>query len=162
MSNVGRHSMNSNRGSASLTFQPLTVLPVTPQAGYLAAAQALMPGVELLATGSPAEARALTLVSAHVLECLLKAYLTAALGTDTELKKLNVRHNLVALWQEAASRGLSISATAPSWVAIVGALHGSPYHLRYQDRVHGMQLPATQPMVSEISALLAAVRPHVR
>jgi hypothetical protein len=121
-----------------------------------------MPGIAFLATGSPAEARALAFLSAHVLECLLKAYLTAAFGTDIELKKLSVRHNLTDLWQMAVSSGLSIPAQPPLWVSILGAIHGAPYHLRYQAGVHGMQLPPVQPMVSEIGTLLETVRPHVR
>lgn len=154
--------MNSNQGSASVTLPPLTTSPVTPQAGYLAAAQSLMPGLTFLGTGSPAEARALAFLAAHVLECLLKAFLTPPLGANPALKEANIRHNLTGLWEMAASNGLAFSADPPLWVSVLGAIHGAPYHLRYQAGVHGMQLPPAQPMVAEIGTLLETVRRQVQ
>ena len=43
----------------------------------------MMPGVKILAEAEPTCAPALALVAAHVLECLLKAYLSRD-GSDVE------------------------------------------------------------------------------
>jgi hypothetical protein len=48
---------------------------------------------------------------------------------------------------------------APRWVAQLSHLHNEPkYYLHYSTYVHGVVLPATEPMVSELNALIATVR----
>jgi hypothetical protein len=148
-------------GTVSITEQPDTVAPAAPPYTYLGIAEALMPGVVALAgAGSPA-ALAHALVSAHLLECLLKAYLSKVRGGDATLKQKNIRHNLNGLWGLAASEGLSIRAVAPEWVGHLSHLHNTPYYMRYSEGVHGLVLPAPEPMTSELSAILSTVRTQV-
>lgn len=101
---------------------------------------------------------ALSLLAAHTLECVLKAYLSKALGSDELLKQRALRHNLVALWKLAAASGLPVAPEPPDWAACLGGLHDSPYYLRYSTGVHGIVSPAPQPMTTELRSLLDAVR----
>jgi hypothetical protein len=116
-----------------------------------------MPGLKVLAVASPLPALALALVAAHILECLLKAYLSRD-GSDTELKKPDVRHDLNALWAMARAEGLRVQESPPSWVDRLSDLHKPPYYLRYSTGVHGIVLPGVEPMTSELGALLEIVR----
>ena len=63
-------------GTASIALQPVTIEPAALSHTYFGVAQSMMPGVKVLAAASPTSALALALVAAHVLECLLKAYLS--------------------------------------------------------------------------------------
>ena len=85
--------MDPITGSASITLQPTTIVPAAPPHTYFGVAQSLLPGVKILAVASPCPALALALVSAHILECLLKAYLSRD-GSDAALKNPAVRHDL--------------------------------------------------------------------
>ena len=63
------------------------IRPAGPPHTYFNVAQDMMPAVTLLATASPpVPPLALCLVAAHVLECLLKAYLSKG-GNDARLTK---------------------------------------------------------------------------
>jgi hypothetical protein len=97
------------------------------------------------------------LVSGHVLECLLKAYLAKRGVSEADLKKPALRHDLAELWRRAGSRGLAISSSPPSWVEQLSGLHNQPFNLRYPMRFHGLVLPGCEPMVSELRALLELV-----
>jgi hypothetical protein len=48
------------------------------------------------------------LLSGHILECSLKAFLSKAGLTERELKKIDLRHNLLELWARAAAMGLPV------------------------------------------------------
>ena len=117
----------------------------------------MLPGVRILAAASPLPALPLALVSAHVLECMLKAYLSKS-GDDLRLKQSDIRHNLNALWSLANSEGLNIPNQPPQWVECLSHLHKSPYYLRYSTGVHGLSTPAPEPMTAELAALLEQVR----
>lgn len=91
--------MKPNTASASVTLPAITTAP----AGSLSIAQRMMPGVKVLAAASPLPALTLALVAAHVLECMLKAFLSRD-GSDDAIKKPNVRHNLEAPSAMAARR----------------------------------------------------------
>jgi hypothetical protein len=99
---------------------------------------------------------ALSLVAAHVLECLLKAFLSRG-GSDTAVRKQDVRHNLTLLWSMAAQEGLAIAVPAPDWVMRLSEIHDSPYYLRYSTGVHGIVMPPPQPMADELAALATLV-----
>ncbi len=148
-------------GTVSVTTHPDTIAPPTPPHSYFGVAQQLMPGVKVLAGASPSPALVLALVAAHVLECLLKAYLSKD-GSDVAVKGLNVRHNLNALWAMAFAQGLRIPELPPSWVNCLSDLHKSPYYLRYSTGVHGIVSPGAEPMTSELAALLEVVRDQLR
>lgn len=116
-----------------------------------------MPGVKLLAQAPVRAGLALPLVAAHVLECLLKAYLSRD-GSDDGLKNPYVRHNLNALWSMAFVQGLRVSRDPPDWVGCLSGLHDKPYFLRYSTGVHGVVSPGVEPMTSELHALHEIVR----
>ena len=144
-------------GTASITLQPVTIAPAAPPHTYFGVAQSMMAGVKVLAAASPPPALALALVAAHVLECLLKAYLSRD-GSDAALKSPDVRHDLNALWAMAFAQGLPVPEAPPSWVDCLSGLHKSPYYLRYSTGVHGIVSPGAEPMTSELAALLETVR----
>ena len=80
------------------------IRPAGPPHTYFGVAQEMMPAVRLLANASPpASPLALCLVAAHVLECLLKAYLSRD-GDDARLTKKAGRHDLNGLWKLAFLR----------------------------------------------------------
>ena len=149
-------------GSLNVTLEPVRIAPVTPAEAYFGAAQALMPGAQWLATAPSIPGSALTLVSGHMLECLLKAFLSSRGTTESELKKRGLRHNLSKLWRQASIAGLQISPTPPAWVERLSALHNHPFYLRYPMGLNGLFLPATEPMLSEMQALLDLVRQKIR
>jgi hypothetical protein len=153
--------MKAITGTVSITNQSDMVVQPAPPHTYLGVAQSMMPGVRILATASPSPALALDLVAAHVLECLLKAYLSRD-GSDVGLRDPNVRHNLKALWEMAFAQGLRVPQSAPSWVDGLSGLHKNPYHLRYSAGVHGIVSPSAEPMTSELTALLEVVREQLK
>lgn len=154
-------NMESITGSLSVTLQPIQILPAGPPHTYLGIAYAMFPGVRVLAAASPLPDLPLAMVSAHVLECILKAYLSRS-GDDRRVKQSKVRHNLNALWSLAHSEGLSIQCSPPSWVDCLSHLHDSPYYLRYSTGVHGISNPSPEPMASELAALLEQVRSQLQ
>ena len=139
------------------TLEPIRMKPAGPPDTYFGVGENMMRGVQVLAAASPTSALALALVAAHVLECLLKAYLSRG-GSDAALKEKEVRHNLNALWAMAFGQGLRIPESPPDWVARLSDLHDRPYHLRYSTGVHGIVSPAAEPMTAELAALLETVR----
>jgi hypothetical protein len=132
-----------------------------PPYTYFGVAQSMMPGVTILAAASPSSPLALCLVAAHVLECLLKAYLSRD-GSDVGVKNPNVRHDLNALWGMAFAQGLLVPQSPPAWVDCLSGLHKHPYYLRYSTAVHGIVSPAPEPMASELRALFETVRRQLR
>ena len=117
----------------------------------------MLPGVRILADASPLPALPLAMISAHVLECILKAYLSRS-GDDRRLRQSDVRHNLEALWSLARADGLNVQSQPPQWVAGLSQLHDSPYYLRYSTGVHGIVSPAPEPMATELAALIVQVQ----
>lgn len=95
-----------------------------------------------------------------MLECLLKAFLSRS-GDDKRLRDKKLRHNLVGLWSLARSEGLNIPEQHPSWVSELNRLHDSPYQLRYSEGVHGIVLPAPEPMTTHLLELLELVRKSI-
>lgn len=148
-------------GTASITNQPDMVVSPAPPHTYFGVAQSLMPGVRVLAAASPPPAHALALVAAHVVECLLKAYLSRD-GSDDGLRNQKIYHDLKALWEMAYTRGLRVPKSPYSWVDCLSGLHKNPYYLRYSTGVHGIVLPSAEPMTSELAALLEVVQEQLK
>lgn len=144
-------------GTIDFTLPPVTISPPAPPGTYLGVAQNMVLGVRVLADASPTSNLALCLVAAQVLECTLKGYLSRG-GSDAMVKKPNVRHNLVLLWEMAYADGLPIGKSPPDWVSTLSGLHNSPYYLRYSTGVHGMVLPKAEPMASDLRKLLDLVQ----
>jgi hypothetical protein len=143
--------------SISATEQPDSVAPVAPHEAFLVVAVGLMRGATVLAAAPLSEsAMALALLSGHILECSLKAFLSKAGLTEPELKTIG--HNLSALWELAATKGLPIGATPPEWAGTLNGLHDKPYYLRYPMGLHGLVLPNAQQMASELKNLIETVR----
>ena len=140
-------------GKSSINLQPITIAPAAPPDTYFGVAVGMMPGVKVLAAASPPPALALALVAAHVLECLLKAYLSKG-GSNHGL----YHHNLNLLWKEAFEGGLQVQKTPPGWVDCLSRLHKTPFRLRYSEGVHGVVLPSAEPMATELADLLNLVR----
>src|ERR1700730_4894090 len=118
-------------GFISTTEELDSVVPVAPHDAYFNAAKPLMPGVQLLAGVLPSgSAAALTLLSGHILECLLKAFLSNVGVTEKELREKPLGHDLSTLWRRAAEKGLAIGSM-PDWAETITKLHDAPYPLRY-------------------------------
>lgn len=143
----------------AIDLSSLEVVPPKPPHTYLGVAYGMIDGVHTLAPQSSSRL-ALALVSAHVLECTLKAFISRN-GDDSKLKKQEIRHNLERLWELARIEGLPISLQLPAWAVNLSAIHGHPYHLRYSDGIHGLQLPDAEPMAAELQALLDLVHERV-
>ena len=149
--------------TVAITDGPDVIAPPDSASSSFDVAENLMPGVQLLARGSVSVSFALAFLCAHVLECLLKAYLSKAGLSDASLRNHATRHNLNALWALAALQGLRIQATPPDWVTCLSGLHGPPfYFLRYATRVHVIVSPAAEPMASELLAILEVVRKQLQ
>lgn len=135
----------------------ISVLPPGPPRTYFGIAEGLMPGILILGGASPVPALPLTMLCAHALECILKAYLSRS-GNDSRIRKADVRHNLITLWSMAQTEGLDLPTDPPQWVSLLSNLHGQPYYLRYSTGVHGLVLPPPAQMVAGLSELLNVVR----
>jgi hypothetical protein len=132
------------------------VAPPGPPHTYFGVAQQLLPAIRTLAN-PPVSAWALALLSAHALECLLKAYLSRD-GSDDRLRHQQIRHNLDALWRQAASEGLAVPVDPPDWAVRLSELHNTPYYLRYSTGINGIPTPPPALMASELAALIEVVR----
>lgn len=153
--------MNIIVGTINQVQQPQNSAPPAPPFTYLGVAQGMMPGVKALANTSPrVPVLALALLAAHVLECLLKAFISRD-GSDACLKRKDVRHNLEALWEMAECQGLPIATPPPGWVISLSDLHNSPYYLRYSTGVNGVVLPAVEPMTTDLGNLMQTVCEHL-
>jgi hypothetical protein len=149
-------------GTISITLPKTQFLPAKPPHTYLGVAYAMLPGVRVLATSTPLPALPLALISAHVLECILKGYLSRS-GDDSQLRRLSDRrHNLNKLWSLARGEGLNIPSEPPQWVDCLSHLHDAPYYLRYSTGVHAISTPAPEPMCIELSALIERVRSQLQ
>jgi len=139
-------------GTMNVTLEGVSIKPPGPPDTYIGTARNFLVGVLELAN-TPNCAFALAFLAAQAAECGLKAYLSRS-GNDIRLKQNPIRHDLSALWTLAAHEGLGVAATPPNWLSNLSQLHGAPYYLRCSIGVHGVVLPATEPMVSELSALI--------
>jgi hypothetical protein len=130
--------------------------------GYLIVARDLLQGVAALSTLPNVPPRVAASAAAHALECALKAFL-AHKGKTSEIRKRDVQHNLLALWDMAyQEHDLGIPQAPPSWVAILSSGHGPIFYFRYQEGpggiiVHGGQTPEPISMATELNELIATV-----
>src|SRR4051794_37534800 len=126
-----------------------TIDPPGPPHTYLGVAESILPGIQAIASQSRPPAIAGSLLAAHMVECLLKAYLSRS-GNDDRLKAKGLRHNITALWQLAEAEGLKFPSPSPPWVATLSNLHDSPYYLRYSTGVHGVVTPPIVPLAQDL------------
>jgi hypothetical protein len=145
--------------TSSIVEQPDTVAPATPSRSHFGVAENLIPAARYLVAGPPAVSPALAFLCAHILECLLKAYLLKAGVSEKKLKKSGQNHALTVFWMEAVALGLPLSQTPPPWAENLDRLHKGPnYYLRYSKGVHAISVPAHEPMISELTQILEVVR----
>lgn len=129
---------------------------------YMIVARDLLQGVEALSTLANVSPRGCALIAAHALECALKAFLLHK-GKKKEIRRHDVQHNLVALWNMAyKEKCLSILEVPPDWVTILSSGHGPNFYFRYQEGegktvVHGGQTPALIPMAVALKNLIEMV-----
>ena len=134
---------------------------LTEEDAYMIVAHDLLPAVEALsALPSSIHPRGCAMLTAHALECTLKAFLSHK--GKFELRE----HDLLKLWEMAFKEGLSIPQVAPDWVAILSWGHGPNFYFRYQEGVkvnnkhvvvHGGQYPALIPMTTALKNLIEMV-----
>jgi hypothetical protein len=144
----------------SITEAPDSFTPPAPHDALFAAAVGLMRGVTVLAAATPSEsAWALALVSGHILECSLKAFLSKEGLSEVELKTLG--HNLSKLWARAVENGLPISTSPPDWAMTLNQLHGSPFMLRYPLGLNGLVFPNAQEVTSGLQNIIDKIREKI-
>lgn len=136
----------------------ISITEPQPPATYLGVANSMYPGVAIMAQHENVGS-ALALVTAHILECTLKAFLSRD-GKDSRLKKPNLRHHIEGLWNLAKAEGLPIDAL-PRWASVLSSIHDHPYHLRYSKGMHGIVTPAPEPMATELKALIEIVEREI-
>jgi hypothetical protein len=128
--------------------------PLTAFGGYCAVANDLANALSLLVKNPspPAPpAFACGILAGHGTECLLKAILSRAGKSEAELSARSIRHDLDALWKEAALAEPSLGLP-PDWVPVLarnwGKFQGAkpkhertpPYRLRYPSDINGLVL----------------------
>jgi hypothetical protein len=154
------HAMEVNFARGSAVLCPTAGMPADWEC-YMERATAFFAGAAILAEREAPSIFALALLSAQALECALKAYLARVGKSRRELTAHDLRHDLIALWLEAQSRGLPLPPPNPLWVPVLGFIHAAPYELRYSGRGNVLAIPAAQPMTSELGALLEMVRQQI-
>lgn len=138
-----------------------TIGSVTDAAAYLSAAQGLNVGVQALAMNNEV-ASARSFLAAQTLECVLKSYLAHKNVGKAKLKKPDIRHNLEELWQLAVEEDAPIQQQPPAWCVRLNELHDKPYYLRYPMGLHGLVLPASKPMASDLQAIVSSITELVK
>jgi hypothetical protein len=141
----------------SPVLEGVKLLPPAPPYTYLGVAENMITGLRPLSLANPSSPMASSLVASHVLECLLKALLSLD-GNDKRLKEKGLRHNIHNLWAIAQSEMPQMVSQIPDWAITLSNLHNSPYYLRYSTGIHGLVLPALEPMLTQMNDLLLVVR----
>ena len=145
----------------SVTEEPDSIAPVAPHEAFFVVAVGLMRGAMVLVAAPLSEsAWALALISGHILECSLKAFLSKAGLTEQELARV-VGHNLSDLWARAVEKGLPINAAPPDWAETLMKLHERPYILRYPMGLHGLVLPNAEQTTSGLQHIIDTVRQKI-
>ena len=134
-----------------------SILPAGPPQTYLGVAKSLRPAIHTLLENRACWGVPISILIAHALECLLKAYLSRD-GNDSRVRGRAVQHDLQELWRMAASGGLDVDKDPPDWVSKLGNLHQYPYRLRYSTDVHGIVTPSPKVMVEELESVFEVVR----
>jgi hypothetical protein len=147
-------------GSGTLTAGPATMSVAAESIGHLSRARGLLRGVRVLATTPSDTGPACHFLAGWTLESILKSYLSHC---GVKKKQLTpIRHNLEALWKEAASHGLSIAATPPEWCKLLNSIHDAPYHSRYPTTWAGYVGPGLALMSSELASVFSIVEKVVQ
>jgi hypothetical protein len=149
--------MDPSTADGSVVLE-VRVAPVTTAAALLGAAEALLSGVQPLASSLPSTAWPLTFVAGQIVECSLKAYLAKRGVPEAELKQHRIGHNLLKLWSQAVSHGFSFAPCDPIWLQRLSELHNGPYVIRYPMGLNAVVLPQCAEMANDLPLLVRAVR----
>ena len=150
-----------SHSAGKFTVPALRGVQPTEGEGYMIVARDLLKVVEALSILPPnVPPRGCAMLAAHALECALKAFLWHK-GKEREIRKHDVQHDLVALWNMAYEEGLGIPQVLPDWVTILSSGH-KPYYFRYQKGqggtiVHGGSTPALISMRDALKNLIEMV-----
>jgi hypothetical protein len=144
-----------------MTSLSITIDPPRPPHTYLGVAESILPGIQVLASQTRPPAIPATLLAAHMLECLLKAYLSRN-GDDKRLLVGDMRHNIAALWQLASREGINLPAQLPTWASTLSHLHDRPFYLRYSTGVNGVVTPPIPVLARELENMLKEVSSQIR
>jgi hypothetical protein len=125
---------------------------------YLASAEAMARGAYFLADGPLDSALSCSLHVAQSLECVLKCYLLYRDAPERDLKNPPFGHDLDALWIQAHSKGLDISANPSRWCVMLNTAYNKPYYLRYPVGINGIISPERKPMVDDLVRIILMVR----
>jgi len=150
-------------GSLDVTLGPLKST-LTLGECFFGTAESLMPSARLLAMSTKIPGtgldHGLALISGHIVEGLLKAFLSKKGLTEKRLQN-EFGHNLSTLWRRSVALGCPASATIPPWAERLSALHDKPFHLRYS-KSNALVLPNPQAMIFGLEELLDVVRSAIR
>ncbi|MGB8338972.1 MAG: hypothetical protein WCD07_05565 [Burkholderiales bacterium] len=144
--------------TATLTgssFEDVDLSGVPDHLAFFSVALAFSTGINCLASAPLENALPLTFLCGQATECALKALLSKAGEPPKTLRSKDIRHNLTALWELAASKASLQPSNPPVWIKQLAEVHASPYVLRYPMGVNMIALPAPQPMLEGIKDLVA-------
>lgn len=127
--------------------------PPSDGESFLMTANQLLAGAAALADINLPALLPGALLSAQALETGLKALLWTAGRTTSELRNPPLGHDLVALWTEAAHKGL-LAVSPPDWCILLNSLHAFPYKGRYPSGLNGFQTPNAKATVGKLAIIL--------
>ena len=130
--------------------------------GFLVAAEEAFKGVAALHKAEPVPLMGLALLCGHSCETALKALLAKSGRTADELRQAPFGHNLLKLWESAASIEPTLGSALPSWLVRLNQIYNRPFHLRYPLGIHGMQYPATEDMFNGTSHIVIVAAESIR
>lgn len=130
---------------------PISINQPTQIDAYLVVARDLLQGVEALSIMTKLPPRSCSLIAAHALECILKAFLWHK-GKRKKIRQSKIQHNLVALWGHGIQGRRSWYSTSTARLGYhISIGHGPNFYFRYQEGeektiVNGGQTPELIPM----------------
>jgi hypothetical protein len=127
---------------------------------FLGAAQEYLLGVRALHEAASKPALAFTFLAGHTLECALKAFLSKAGFSDTELEK-QFGHDIRRLWGAAHERGLPLLLPPPDWVNGLSSVYSPPI-VRYPMDLNGVVGPNMSAVADGVEQVVATVRRAIR
>jgi len=125
--------------------------------GLRVSAQSMLEEIEFLANRSPLPLMPCAVLAGLAVECSLKAYLVDRFVSARKLRAKPYGHNLAALWETAAAKGLKIAKRPPAWCVALNKLTSGKFLARYHTGVHGLAFPPTKRMLRGIRKLIRLV-----
>jgi hypothetical protein len=132
-----------------------------PYDGFMPVALDFFGAAEVLSKYAPNCLYAMTFSAGHALECALKAYLTLR-GVATSRLRIDYKHDLVKLRNEAIARGLPVPMPHAQWWEQLNRVY-STFAVKYLIDDSGLSrnatvLPDLDGMMAGIKAVLTLVQ----